>query len=346
MDIGVFDHVDRGGAPLGQFYEDRLAIVEAYDRIGVRGYHIAEHHFTPLGMAASPGVFLSSVAQRTKRLRFGPLVYCLPLYHPLRLAEEICMLDQLSGGRFELGVGRGISPLESRGYGENPDYDVSQKVFTESLDIIRAALAGEKFSYAGEHRRAEDVTMVLEPVQKPHPPLWMGVHSNENMKFAARLGMNVVSLHASTAIRDKFDHYRATWRTLHGADSAPGRTGLGLFIVVAPTDEEARAIATRAYKVWHANFHYLYHLHGRAPVWGERPNDFQIVVDELRGVAGSPETVRRFVNARMEEAGADYMVGQFVFGDMTREESLASIELFGREVMPGLAGAPAMAAAE
>ncbi len=118
LEIGIFDHVDRGSAPLRQFYEERLRAVEAFDRLGFYSYHIAEHHFTPLGMAASPGIFLSAVAQRTRRLRFGPMVYCLPLYHPLRLAEEVCMLDQMSGGRLDLGVGRGISPLESRTYGE------------------------------------------------------------------------------------------------------------------------------------------------------------------------------------------------------------------------------------
>ncbi len=338
MDIGVFDHVDRSGAPLRDFYEDRLALVEAYDRIGVRGYHIAEHHFTPLGMAASPSVFLSAVGQRTKRLRFGPMVYCLPLYHPLRLAEEICMLDQMSGGRFELGVGRGISPLESRGYGQDPDYDISQRTFVETLDILQKALAGGVVSHDGAFRQVDNVAMVLEPVQKPHPPLWMGVHSSENVEFAARRGMNVVSLHAAAAIRDKFDHYRNTWRQTHGPDGPAGRAGLGLFIVVGETDALARALANRAYKVWHANFHYLYHLHGRAPVWGERPDDFQIVVDETRGVAGSPETVRRFINARISESGADYLVGQFMFGDMTRVEALRSVELFGREVMPALAG--------
>src|SRR5215831_13630542 len=98
MKFGVFDHLDRNELALGDYYESRLKIAEAYDRLGFYAYHIAEHHSTPLGMAPSPSVFLSAVAQRTQQLRFGPLVYALPLYHPLRLIEEICMLDQLSGG--------------------------------------------------------------------------------------------------------------------------------------------------------------------------------------------------------------------------------------------------------
>ena len=93
--------------PLHQQYEERLKLIEAYDRAGFHAYHLAEHHATPLGMAPSPSVFLAAVAQSTKRLRFGPLVYTLSLYHPLRLVEEICMLDQMSGGRLELGIGTG-----------------------------------------------------------------------------------------------------------------------------------------------------------------------------------------------------------------------------------------------
>ncbi len=117
MKFGVFDHMDDAGLPLGQLYADRLQLVEAYDRAGLRGYHLAEHHSTPLGCAASPGLFLAAAAQRTRTLRFGPLVYLLPFYHPLRLIEEICMLDQMSGGRLELGVGRGVSPFETKAYG-------------------------------------------------------------------------------------------------------------------------------------------------------------------------------------------------------------------------------------
>src|ERR1700754_2759819 len=120
MRFGVFDHLDRaGGADLdiAKQYADRLELVEQYERAGFYAYHLAEHHGTPLGLAPSPGLFLAAVAQRTTTLRFGPLVYPLGLYHPLRLAEEICMLDQMSGGRLELGVGRGASPYEAaRGF--------------------------------------------------------------------------------------------------------------------------------------------------------------------------------------------------------------------------------------
>src|SRR6266699_2154709 len=136
MKVGVFDHLDRNERPLHAFYEERLKIVEAYDCGGFYAYHTAEHHATPLGLAASPSVFLAAVAQRTRRLRFGPLVYTLPLHHPLRVVEEICMLDQLSAGRFELGVGRGISPIELA-Y-NNVDFLEAAEIYEEALQVILA----------------------------------------------------------------------------------------------------------------------------------------------------------------------------------------------------------------
>src|SRR5262249_44325269 len=120
MDFGVFDHVDRSRSAVADYYEERLATVELFDRAGFHSYHVAEHHATPVGMAPSPSVFLAAVAQRTRRLRFGPMIHALPLYHPLRMIEEICMLDQISGGRLDVGFGRGASPIELDLFGTNP----------------------------------------------------------------------------------------------------------------------------------------------------------------------------------------------------------------------------------
>src|ERR1700736_2651011 len=134
MEFGVFDHLDRDDQALGDYYRARLQIIEAYDPLRFYAYHVAEHHATPLGMAPSPSVFLAAVAQRTRRLRFGPLVYALPLYHPLRMIEEICMLDQMSGGRLEIGFGRGSSPSELIYYGQEPD--TSQHIYAEARERI------------------------------------------------------------------------------------------------------------------------------------------------------------------------------------------------------------------
>src|ERR1700716_3215778 len=134
MEFGVFDHLDRYDIPLDEYYEARLKLTELYDSAGFYAYHLAEHHATPLGTTPSPSVFLAAVAQRTRRLRFGPLVYTLSLHHPLRIAEEICMLDHMSGGRLELGVGRGVSPHEVAYYGVDPAK--AQAMYVEGLQVI------------------------------------------------------------------------------------------------------------------------------------------------------------------------------------------------------------------
>src|SRR5262250_560527 len=190
MEFGVFDHLDRCGGTLADYYEDRLKIAETYDRAGFYAYHLAEHHATPLGMAPSPSVFLAAVAQRTRRLRFGPLVWPMPLHHPLRLIEEICMLDQMSGGRLELGFGRGASPIELGYYGQ--DAKNAQAIYTEGLELIIKGLTEETLTFAGEHLRCENVPMAIAPLQKPYPPIWYGVHSPEAAERAARRALHTI----------------------------------------------------------------------------------------------------------------------------------------------------------
>jgi len=112
MKFGIFDQNDRSGQPLAQQYEERLQLAELFDANGFHCYHTSEHHATPLSTTPSQNVLMSAIAQRTKNLRLCPLVYLLPIHHPVRLAEEICMLDHLSNGRFEFGIGRGASPHE------------------------------------------------------------------------------------------------------------------------------------------------------------------------------------------------------------------------------------------
>jgi alkanesulfonate monooxygenase SsuD/methylene tetrahydromethanopterin reductase-like flavin-dependent oxidoreductase (luciferase family) len=332
MKVGIFDHLDRNTVPLHEFYEQRLKLVEAYDRGGFYSYHTAEHHATPLGLAPSPSVFLAAVAQRTQNLRFGPLVYTLPMHHPLRVAEEICMLDQISRGRFDLGVGRGISPIETAYYGIDPDQ--RQKMYLEALQVLRLALTSRIVSFRGQFYDYSDVPIELEPFQKPHPPFWAGAGTPDGAAAAGQNGFNLVANALTAQIRTMTERYRAACK-VPPENGAP-LLGLARFVIMGETDEQALTIARRAYPLWHRHFHHLFRMHGTTPAGGDRPPQFDQIKDGGRGIAGAPDTVIRMIQSQMEEAGTNYFVAQFAFGDLTPSEVMRTIDLFTREVMPTL----------
>jgi alkanesulfonate monooxygenase SsuD/methylene tetrahydromethanopterin reductase-like flavin-dependent oxidoreductase (luciferase family) len=199
LDFGIFDHLDRNDLALHDLYEQRLKVIELFDRFGFYAYHVAEHHFTPLGMAPSPSVFLSAVSQRTKRLRFGTFVYALPVHHPLRVLEEICMLDHMSGGRLEIGFGRGSVPFEIAYYEQNAQE--RQQIYAERLELILKAFAVGTLTWKGRYDRFENVPMEMAPLQKPHPPLWYGAHSADS---AERAGLQ--HRHQRCARQRAFNH--------------------------------------------------------------------------------------------------------------------------------------------
>jgi alkanesulfonate monooxygenase SsuD/methylene tetrahydromethanopterin reductase-like flavin-dependent oxidoreductase (luciferase family) len=260
------------------------------------------------------------------------MIYALPLYHPLRMIEEICMLDQMSGGRLDVGFGRGASPIELDLYGSDPA--ASRDIYDEALAVVMQGLAGNRVSFRGKHFSFADVPMELAPLQKPHPPLWYGVHANDSAARSARQGLNVISLDGVAATRGFSDSYRAAWKESGRGGPMP-KFGLGRMIVVADTDAEALRLAERAYPMWHDSFNFLFKVYGRKPMH-PRPVKFAGMMADSRGIAGSPGTVTEVIRKQMTEAGADYFVGQFAFGDLTLAETRHSIELFAREVMPAL----------
>ncbi|HET8996508.1 MAG TPA: LLM class flavin-dependent oxidoreductase [Acetobacteraceae bacterium] len=336
MRLGVFDHMDRSQAPLDQFFADRLRLVEAYDRAGFYAYHVAEHHATPLGVAPSPGIWLSAIAQRTTRLRFGALVYLLPFYHPLKLLEELCMLDQMSRGRLLLGVGRGISPIELRYYGLDPEQ--TPAMYQEALEVILRGMTCKELTFEGKYYNYRDVPMELEPYQKPHPPLWYGIGRTDAVPWAARHNVNVVGNVTGEKMRLLTDAYRAEWARLgHTPETLP-LMGLGRHVVVGETEREALDVARRGYHRWRDSFLLLWRKHNTLPANPNVlfPETFEEAEAEGRAVAGPPEKVRRFLQSEIDAGGLNYLLCRFAFGDITADEALHSVDLFARQVMPDL----------
>jgi alkanesulfonate monooxygenase SsuD/methylene tetrahydromethanopterin reductase-like flavin-dependent oxidoreductase (luciferase family) len=332
MRYGIFDHLDYAGGDLTQLYEMRLQLIEGYDRAGFHAYHLAEHHGTELGTAPSPGVFLAAASQRSTRLRLGAMVFCLPLYQPVRLLEEICMLDQLSGGRLELGVGRGISPIEVGYFGYDPSE--TPAVYRESLELILAGLQGGELNFSGAHYQVDDMPMVLRPRQQPHPPLWIGISHPESADWPAENGINIIANLPSKKMRSVTQRYREVYAAhADGGGGPEPLMGITRHIVIADDRDEAREIGRRAYAPWRAAFMKLWDRHGIPLPNFTLPDDFDTFAAAGQAIAGTPADVKDYVEAQIAESGVNYFLCRFAFGDITLEEARRSLELFQAQVM-------------
>lgn len=378
LQFGVFDHIESvPGLRLDQIYRQRLAQIDRLDALGFYAYHLAEHH-TPAthSLAPSQNVFLASVAQRTTQMRFGPCVYVLPLHHPLRLIEEISMLDHLSGGRLEIGVGRG-GVMEAYFWGQEADSETNYARYRETLEIILQGLSHDELTYNGRFHSFEALPMRLQPLQTPYPPLWY----MRNAETAAQEGMHTILVGSIDSLGTEVQRYRAAWEQHQGVGAltvqgeAP-KIGLVVHMVVAATDDEAIRIATPAWEQYRWNLgaprrleaerrglkQFLQSQDGSFGFVGERPKglparetrrDISAEIERfdqqkrrenpsrLGGVAlaGSPRAVREYMEEYVA-TGANYFVCSFQWGDLTHEQAMQSIELFASEVMPHYAVPP------
>ena len=331
MQFGIFDQNDRGPYQLAEQYENRLKLIEFYDSAGFRTYHMSEHHATPLSLTPSPSVFLAAVAQRTKRLRFGPLVYVLPVHHPLRLAEEICMLDHLGRGRLEVGIGRGASPHELHYFGIDPEQ--APAMYVEAYNVIRQALTRDEVTFQGTFYNFDKVPFELKPAQLPHPPFWYAVPVPEGAAWPAQNRINIVCGGPLPRVREITDRYRAEWAAAgNSLDDIP-LMGINRFVVAADTDREAMERGRRAWPLFYASFMKLWKKHGTQPRYARIPEDFDTVVKNGGAIAGSPGTIRDQVRSMADQAGASYFISQFSFGDLSQEEVLQTAGIFAREVV-------------
>ena len=287
----------------------------ALDRIGIMersgGYEavwLAEHHFNTYSVCPSVHLMGMQVAARTQRLRIGTAVSLAPMYHPLRLAEEVALLDVLSGGRVNWGAGRGNDPVEFGVFGL--DLDSSYARFRENVDVVVRAWREERLTYEGEFTRVHDVEVLPKPLQKPHPPVWVAATSPGAIAWAASAGYSILmDPHSShTDIGRKLADYRT--ELAGGGHAAAGRTiPIARLIAVAPTDAEAAEVARRGAE-WtvgsYANASRRAYSRGPRP-WVDHPDPIQRYLDEVI-IHGSPARVADEVLRLREEIGLDYLL--------------------------------------
>jgi len=333
MEFGVIDHVDRQNRPIHETYDSRLKLLELYDRAGFSTYHLTEHHFTPLGLAPSPLIFMAAGSRITQQIRFAPLVLIATLYNPLRLAAEICMLDHLTNGRFEIGTGRGVSPLELGFY--NVTEAEAPALYNEVVEVVMAALTQDVVDYHGKYFNFSNVPIEMKPLQQPHPPLWYATNSADSAARAARRNMNIVTLLPATGARKVVDAYMDAWSAAYGTGCSHPRAqvpkvGITRLLYVGENDEQASERGMFGYRGFYDKVSYL---------WRKFDVKHQ-ALDEISKagpdtiITGTPAAVRAAIEEQLEISKANYFVPRFAYGDLTHDESVRSLELFTSEVMP------------
>ncbi|NQU69228.1 MAG: LLM class flavin-dependent oxidoreductase, partial [Rhodospirillales bacterium] len=262
-----------------------------------------------------------------------------------RLAEEICMLDHMSKGRLEVGVGRGVSPFEL-GY-HKVDHDESRAIFFDAYDCLRTALTNDEFSYEGKYFQYANVPMPLRPLPTPHPPIWYGSSNPVGATWAGEQGMHFTANGQPELAKENIDAYRTALAKRGGPAQPkgefPGGAAIGLLrhIVVADTDEEAERIARPALEHHADSLNWIRKNYGSSEFTNRlnvhRGADYDSWRDMNMVIAGSPETVLTEIKRQAEMLGLNYLLTYLFFGNMAFADAKRSMQLFTNEVMPKLA---------
>lgn len=351
MRFAAFSHIsEKESTTTRQRLDEFAAEVRLADELGYDYFFTAEHHFTNrFSLAPSQPVALTVIAQNSQRMRFGPMVLLLPISEPLRVVEEMIILDHMSCGRLDIGLGQGISPHEHITYGI--DTNASLDRFNEALEIVLMGLAAEgPFSYSGRYWKYVDVELPWRPLQRPRPPIWVPTSSVERgHQYGLRgFGVGGFAIVGMDRCEQVFSAYR---RGCEEADPPlpAGQRSMAYLAstLVADTDAEAtslmfehlghqlalfeedrrRTLRMGGPSVERINLAALRRLDAvRANLDG--------FADELRFVHGSPDTVAAKIAHLRDRLGANVFVGEFSFGELAWEQVRRSHELFMTKVAP------------
>lgn len=322
-----------GLSPLqsGGNFAETLRECERAEALGLDSVWLGEHHNHAL-LYPTPLIGLAAIASRTQRLRLGTGVLLLPLYHPVAVAEEAAMVDMISGGRLILGVGAGYAPEEFAAF------DVSLKErgsrLNEEAALLQRLWTEDGVSHQGRHYRVADVTLAPKPVQQPRPPMWFAGWVEPSIRRAARLGD--AWLGGPSARLDELvtcvDLFR---QARHEVGKSMDDTDVALIRYVFVADSLEAAHAT----VGEATMRIFENTYFRWPHPVVKPLPGQLTIERLaedRFILGTPEQCIAQIQRFRQTLGLTHLVCRISFPGVPREVSLASLERFGREVLPAL----------
>jgi alkanesulfonate monooxygenase SsuD/methylene tetrahydromethanopterin reductase-like flavin-dependent oxidoreductase (luciferase family) len=331
MKVGIlqfFGWRDRS-VPLNSVYQTALDRFVVMDQCGYDAVWLAEHHFSSFSVCPAVHMMGTMAAARTKRLRIGMAVSLAPFYNPLRLAEEVALLDVLSGGRVNWGAGRGFERSEFAAFGIPGEESAPR--FHETVDIVLKAWTNQHLTYAGRFYNYDGVEVLPKPLQAPHPPVWMAASSTPAIDWAAGQGHSILmDPHSSRAdLVRKRRHYAA--KLIEAGYSDAGRViPMARLVAVDETADKAREVARRAAEWTIASYVGTRHNHVRQEVRtfdGKDPIEFYLNDVMIHGTADS---VADQILAFGEEIGMNYLMAAPLSG--------RSFRLLTEQVLPRIAG--------
>lgn len=340
--FGIFDHIEAiPGTPTPTLLRDRLDLVRMADQAGFTGYYLAEHHGSDLCMAPNQEMFIAAASQITQNIRMGPMVKLLPLHHPVRLIEDLCIADNLTNGRMEFGVGRGVAPIEHYWFGSN--WPESTDRFEDILGIISRAFAtGEISAEESKYYDFRTMPMSTMPVQR-HIPFWYP----GSPVTAGKFGLNLIW--PGPISKEAYDLYVDTWNA-HRNDAvrmdAPGsapRVACTMLLAIDEQSDRALDIATRGMNGLMRRTHAVHQWD--AEVLGDEAADAALgplrrilshIDEAIQAGAGTPEQIKERLGGILESGMTDYIVLQIPTGDMTLDEAKRTMDLFCSDVKPDL----------
>lgn len=320
------------------FYSRTLDLLQDGERLGFDYAWANEHHFHPYGgMIPFPPVLLAAVAARTSRIRLGTSVALPPLYHPLHLAEAYAMLDQISGGRLDFGVGRGFVGFDYATFGV--PLDEAQERLLESLDVILAAWQNQPFSHHGKYFHVDDVSVLPAPRQKPHPPVWLACTGNpEGFANAGRRGFNLLTVSHVFPL-DKLAGLIQLYReSAAGAGHDPALLQVSTHYQVCCAEDRREAIAAGLQAITrYRDLNSEARRQGSATLIGRPDRDPpEALLEDNRVCLGDPDDCLAILSQARRTLGLTQVDCTFYFGGLDYDFARRSLELFAREVMPRL----------
>jgi natural product biosynthesis luciferase-like monooxygenase protein len=311
--------------------------------LGFDSFWISEHHFTEYGgILPRPQILLAALAQRTRTIRLGTAVSLVPFDNPVRLAEDFGLVDVLSGGRLEFGVGRGLFGFEYDGLGIQQDE--SRARLEEGLDVIRAAWQSEQLTYTGRFTHVENLAILPRPLQKPYPPLYVAAVTPESYDFAGREGHSILQVLYFAPI-ERTAEQAESWRAQlkqHGHDPASKALIAISPTNVATTNEDAKREAAEPLMNYLGMVGALLPTETKSEQYraytklhpAMKKLTYDVLYSERPTVIGAPEQIIRRIEKLNRLLGIDEFVSFVNFGGMEHARTLKSMELFAKHVMP------------